>query len=270
MMKILIDYIYTVPPVILRVSLTILASLFLLGSTKLAKRFMPSSPEDTASIIGMSSTVAVIYAMFIGFIIYFSLANFSKAQDSEKHEAIIVDAINYEASFLPAPLSAQLHKTMQNYLEAVIYQEWPALHTGKTNTSAEASIHQFMQLLTQYKTTDPAQLNIWTDLIQKGNDLKAEHHIRTSFSTHSSIGKGIWVCLIATTLVMLISNSFFYFKKHKTHYIFLICLGSVSASLIFLEINVDQPYRGYNGIKASSLRASLTSMKVPPTYPASH
>lgn len=249
----LIDLIYNTPPSILRASLTVVGVTFLVVGSLCVKRYMPIETKDSAAIIGLSATVAVIYAMFFGFIILATINNFNNAQEAEINESVLIEAINYESSILSYPINKQLHDAINRYVQAVLHDEWPAARTGRINTAAALPLNQFMQLLVQYKPHDAAETAIWSNLIRRATELRSTHHLRIDSSSGSFIGATTWGCLIGATIVMLISNLFFLFHNRKVHYILLFCIGSAVGALLFLEISLDSPYRGYSAIKASHI-----------------
>lgn len=256
----LADLIYNTPPGILRVALTVIVVVFLIAGSHWAKRHTPIEAEDSDAIIGLSATVAVIYAMFFGFIILATIDNFNNAQNAEINESVIIDAINYESSALSYPTNNQLHDAMTRYVNAALHTEWPAARIGKINAAASLPLHQFMQLLVQYKPRDAAETAIWSDLLRRVTELRSIHDLRIDSSDGSFIGLTIWGCLIAATLVMLASNIFFYFHSRKVHYALLFCIGSAIAALLFLEVSLDNPYRGYSAIKTHQLEEALSHL----------
>lgn len=254
----LTDLIYNTPPGILRVALTVIVVIFLIAGSHWANRHTLIEAEDSDAIIGLSATVAVIYAMFFGFIILATIDNFNNAQNAEINESIIIDAINYEASTLSYPMNDQVHNVMARYTNAVLHTEWPAAHAGQVNAAAALPLHQLMLLLTQYKPRDAAETAIWSDLMHRVTELRSIHDLRIDSSSGSFIGITIWGCLIAATLVMLVSNLFFFFHNRTVHYTLLFCIGSAVAALLFLEVSLDNPYRGRSAIKTHQLEETLS------------
>lgn len=248
-----IDFIYSMHPFVLRALINIFIIIMLLGGTLLVLRFCPASEDDSDNVIGLSATVAFIWAIFIGFVIFASVNNLAKASDSAATEARLVSTINYEASFLSKPLALQTNLLLKKYLNNVINQEWPAMTIGKVDTSALAPLFQLKELLLNNKPAadDAVGVNLWTDLIQRTNDLYQEHETRIDFSQNLSLSTGVWYCLIIATFIMLLSNLFYYFKALSTQLILLCCIGVVTGLLVFLEISINFPYRGYYGVTSA-------------------
>lgn len=253
----LVDLIYNTPPIALRATLTVIVVAFLIVGTYCVKRYAPVEAEDSDAIIGLSATVAVIYAMFFGFIILATIDNFNNAQNAEINESVIIDAINYESATLSYPMNTQVHEVMTRYTNDVLHSEWPAAHLGQVNAAAALPLHQFMLLLTQYKPRSAAETAIWSDLMRRATELRTTHDLRIDSSSGSFIGLTIWGCLIAATLVVLASNLFFFFHRRNVHYVLLFCIGSAIAALLFLEVSLDNPYRGYAAIKTHHLEEAL-------------
>lgn len=255
------NVIYSFPPLVLRVLLTIFFSFFLLFGTKLVLCFAPPHSEDSDAIIGLSATVTFIYTIFFGFVIFFSINNFNDAKDSERKEALDVQSVNYEARLLGDSFYSQTRSVLINYLDTAIHEEWPAAHDGRINHSASLYLSRLDQLTAGFKPNDSAQVGVWLSLIQALHSLHADYDARIDDSSGSSIGRNIWICLVASTFVMLISNMFYVFNQRREQYILLLCIGSVAASLIFLEISVDSPYRGSYAVVPSHLQAALQSLR---------
>ena len=256
-----IDFIYSLPPLCLRILMTLVATACLVLMTFLLKRYCPTNPNDSATAIGHATTVSTIYAMFIGFVVFSSMANFNSAQTSEANEANIVNATNYAASMLPRPLSTQIHDGLVSYLKADLQEEWPAAQKGQRNTAASIPLQKMMRLIMAYKPTDPNDRDILMRVIQHLEDLQSEHEVRRSALTGSGIGRSIWICLIAATLVMMLSNSFYFFANRTLQLILIFCVGSISGSLIFLEISIDDPYRGFYAVGTTHLQNALVTLQ---------
>lgn len=256
-----IDFIYSLPPLVLRVFLTTLFTSLLFIGTHIVLRYFPPSSDDSDAIIGLSATVTFIYTIFFGFVIFFSINNYNNAQTEEANEALLVNTISYEAGILGEPLATHVHQSLVQYLDAAVNKEWPAAREGHLDQSASVSLDMLTQLVARYKPIDAAQVSIWTNLIQQINALHAQYDTRADASSGSTIGRSIWLCLIMSTFVMLLSNIFYSFNQRREQFILLFCIGSVSASLIFLEISIDSPYRGFYAIPSDHLQTSLASIQ---------
>lgn len=260
----MIDFIYSMHPYWLRASINTVILIILFSGIIWVRRRIIRDNEDHDAVNGASAVVAMMYAIFLGFVIFSSVNNLGVAADSATTEAHLVSTINYEASFLSKPLELKTREILKQYLTDVINKEWPAMKVGETNVSGLSSLKKLKALLLNNKPTDAesVDINLWTDLVQRTNDLYQEHANRTAFAQDLSLSKGVWYCLVAATVIMLISNMFFYFSKRKAHIILLSCVGVITGLLLFLEVSINFPYRGYYGVTPDGFVAVLQQLNL--------
>ncbi len=258
----MIDFIYSIPPFVLRLSINAVILCILLGSALLVKRHITHHNDDHEAVNGVSSIVSVMYAIFIGFVIFSSVNNLQTATEAARTEAHIVSTINYDASFFSASTSMEVRKILQAYLHDVIEQEWPAMQAGQVNNAALQPLYQLKDLILarQPNSLNDVQVHLWTDLIRQTNNLFQEHEDRMHYAKDLSLNSGVWYCLILATIMMLVSSSFFHFVDRRKYFIMIICIGVITGLLLFLQTSINFPYRGYYGVTSTGYQALLTQL----------
>ena len=256
----MIDFIYSIPPYYLRVLINLTVLLVLLFGNLMVRRYCNRDNVDHDAVNGISAIVSMMYAIFIGFVIFASVNNLATAEDSARTEAHLVSTVNYDASFLPDPVHREAQQILRTYLNNVINIEWPALKLGQEDNSGLEPLKQLKTLLLHNKPADTnaVDVNVWTDMMQQTNNLFQEHEDRMHFSKNLSLSKGVWFCLIAATVVMLASSSFFFFEDRRKYILLIACIGIITGLLLFLETSINFPYRGYYGVTPDGFKALLT------------
>jgi len=255
----MVDFIYSIHPYFLRLAINILILLILLFGNLLVRRYCNRDNIDHDAVNGISAIVSMMYAIFIGFVIFASVNNLATAEDSARTEAHLVSTLNYDASFLPEPAKNEAKEILKTYLNDVITIEWPSLKQGGENRAALEPLKQLKALLLNNKPADShaVDVNVWTDMMQQTNNLFQEHEDRMHFSKNLSLSKGVWYCLIVATLVMLVSSCFFFFEDRRKYVVMLTCIGIITGLLLFLETSINFPYRGYYGVTSEGFQALL-------------
>jgi hypothetical protein len=231
-----------------------------MAGTFIVRCYLPPHEQDANITNGLVSAIAVIYAIFIGFIIFFSMNNLDKAELSAKQEALLASTIAYDASFLPKLYSEKIQQLMKNYLQTVIDEEWPAIEEGKDNTKAATFLYQLKNLLKTYKPANDTEASIWINLIQQTNQLHEEHQTRLHFAHNNSLRSLIWYCFAVVTLVLLVAILFYHFSKLSTQLILLACVAIATGLVLFTEININFPYGGYYAVKPEAFKIALASL----------
>ncbi len=259
----MVDFIYSMHPYLLRATINLTVLFVLLCGNLLVRRYCARDNIDHDAVNGASAIISMMYAIFIGFVIFASVNNLATAEDSARTEAHLVSTVNYDASFLPKPVNGEVQQILKSYLNDVVNKEWPAMKQGKVDNSGLESLKQLKILLLHNKpaNADSAAVNVWTDVMQQTNNLFQEHEDRINFSQNLSLSTGVWYCLISATLVMLISSSFFFFKDKRKYVVLLACVGIITGLLLFLETSINFPYRGYYGVSADGFKALLTQLE---------
>lgn len=260
----MLDLIYNIPPFCLRIIINTIVLLFLLGGTLLVKRYCARNNDDHDAVNGAAATVSMMYAIFLGFVIFASVNNLGTAEDSARAEQHLISTISYEASLLPKPINGQVQQTLKAYLDDVINKEWPAMKVGQINNAALMPLQRLKEILQNNRPADTEAINVnlWTDLVQKTNDLFQEHEDRMTFAQDLSLSKGVWYCLVAATVVMLMSNLFFFFTDRRKYVVMLFCIGIITGLLLFLETSINFPYRGFYGVGPEGFQAILGQMSI--------
>ncbi|MES2204069.1 MAG: hypothetical protein V4496_02500 [Pseudomonadota bacterium] len=256
----MVDFIYNMPPYFLRIAINVTVLLVLLCGNLLVRRYCIRDNIDHDAVNGASAIVSMMYAIFIGFVIFASVNNLSTAEDAARTEAHLVSTINYDASFLPKPVNGEVQQALKNYLNDVVNKEWPAMKQGAVDNSGLESLKQLKVLLLNHRPADAdaVNVNVWTDVMQQTNNLFQEHEDRIHYSQNLSLSKGVWYCLISATLVLLVSSSFFFFEDRRKYVILLACIGIITGLLLFLETSINFPYRGYYGVSPDGFKTLLT------------
>lgn len=254
------DFIYSMPPFCLRIAINATVLMVLLCGNLLVRRYCARDNIDHDAVNGASAIVSMMYAIFIGFVIFASVNNLATAEDSARTEAHLVSTVNYESTFLSAPVHREVQGILRNYLNDVITVEWPAMKQGKENNAGITSLKQLKTLLLKNKPSDAQTVNagVWTDMMQQTNNLFQEHEDRMNFSKSLSLSKGLWYCLISATVAMLVSSSFFFFEDRRKYVVMLVSVGVITGLLLFLETSINFPYRGYYGVTPDGFKTLLT------------
>ena len=85
------------------------------------------------------STIGVIYAVMLAFVLVIVWQDFDRAQNDTVREANYFAQIYRDATGLPEPFRSQLLEANGNYLKAVIKYEWPQMQRGERSLEAQAA-----------------------------------------------------------------------------------------------------------------------------------
>lgn len=259
----MLDFFYNLSPSIFRSVLYIIVLLFLFLVNHGVSRYCAKNNNDHDGINGASATVSMMYAVFLGFVIFSSVNNMSTADDSARQEAHLVSTIAYEGSLVSQSFGIEVTEIMRHYLHQVINEEWPVMQQGAVHPIAISALVDLKQVLTKNKPNSSSvtvDAKLWTNMVENANALYQAHETRMSYANSPALSSGIWYCLVVATLILLTSNSLFFFEDRRKKIILLICIGMITALLLFLEANINFPYRGHYALSSHYFQDVLSQL----------
>lgn len=254
----MIDFIYSVPSFVLFIFVSLILLLFSYTSTGLVQRYISLKfrCDENEAVVAISAIIGVIYAILVGFTFLFELDSYNKADQSEKEEAKLVFASFRKALELPEPGATQIRKLLVAYVDNTIQVEWPKMVAGKPvgNSGTQLVMNMFM-VLHNFTNLNPAQVQSLNSLSISINALFDQHEERVAHS-HTVLNSSIWFVLFLGTLLTL-SSCFILGMDPRLHYACITTVTLMIASVVFLMLTLDRPYRGDLSVKPETFQSTL-------------
>ncbi|HJD56308.1 MAG TPA: DUF4239 domain-containing protein [Rickettsia endosymbiont of Pyrocoelia pectoralis] len=260
MLNHIIDFIYTVPNIVLFLIINIVLMSFCGLCLHLTKHIIPNKVQrqELGSLGGfLSGAVGSMYAVSTGFVLIYLLGNFNKAQEVVATESTVLMRLADSVGWLPQEMRPELYQDIKNYAKDLVGREWQLMKDGK-KIGHEALI--FLQDITKrlkaYNAPNPMQLFIQKEIIKEIKELYTVRYNRVKMS-YFSLNIQYWVVIFIMTVINLIFVCILGTKLylHKTSVI-LVCI--TSSSMLFLLFILDKPFRGPFAVNQYDLNKAVS------------
>lgn len=243
----------------LLIIMTIAISLF---SIILSKRLILTRLRyrDNATIASISSLIGIIYGVLVGFIALYLIDNNDHASDAVLREASAVANVYRESQWLKPPIPAEIHTQMEAYVATVINKEWPLMRDGSdAEEEGDFIIQRVSSLLRNYPIVTETDKIIVQDLLGELKALYNSRHERISLS-RAQLSPELWeVVLVGTILIIGINYAFR--VNFFLHLFGISAFAIMAASMLFLLVTLDRPFRGEFAIQPDAFWAVQRFMK---------
>lgn len=204
------------------------------------------------------SAVGTMYAIVAGLLVFGVYSTFDDASKASADEASNLTLMYYNAEAFPQPERGQAQQAITDYTRSVIEDDWPALADGKGSPKTEQALDRM------YKLWAPMEPNgrwgdEYTASVDELNSVLMLRNQRIDDSG-SALNPIYWAMLFVGAFLTILHLVLLRMENRAMH---LIAVGVTAAMLgmvLFLLIEVNQPFRGEIALSPSNFRAALTSM----------
>lgn len=214
--------------------------------------------ESEGITVSFITVPAFLFGLSISSFSAALLSNHQSASASIVNEANAVTILTRISNNLPTSDKDKLANALNNYVNSIITQEWPAMRNAANSDRDNASL-ELVELsntanaIAMQKNQSQSLVNrIYTAL----DTLHHERLLRLSLA-HEFPSIVRWPSMFVLSFLLLFTVGLLQLRSHRAMKISLalgaLCIGS---SMIFLLANLS-PYRGLNAVKPDALKASL-------------
>src|SRR5689334_10337285 len=112
------------------------------------------------AVSGTVQAIGVFYGITVGLIAVGVWNTNSSASDLVSREASAIGGIYRDVSGFPSPVHDQLEGKLREYIEFVLYQDWPAQQQGKILDGGTVILNDFQRELFKFEPSTPGQNNL--------------------------------------------------------------------------------------------------------------
>lgn len=242
----LVDWLYGVPTWEMGiVVVAVIVGLALLGLVVSSRVLHLEIRRKHNEFAGFNSAlVGVIFAVLLAFIAVAAWESFDKASGTAAIEASLAGDLFRDANLMPEPQRTQLMSDMRDYVQIVLFKEWPEMAKGAPiGDEGWTPLNKFHRTLSQIAESNPVQLAMLGEALQRLNSLYDARRNRL-LAAQDHIDPSVWWVLIIGTVITI---GFTYLFGMESFPIHLLMTGVVAGSLalvLVLIIAFDYPFRG--------------------------
>ena len=256
----LLFYIPSTPLAILLIGLFLGVTV---GSLFLVRKFIPvhvlKSHNDVAGFI--FSTIGVIYAVLLAFMVIVSWQNFARADRNVAQEAICIEDLYRDSTGFPTYFKDTLRVALRDYASAIINDEWKTLASGKRSEKVQIASDKIWDLYTSFLPEDENQRIFFQESVQKLNEA-AELRRERILAAGPGIPSILWTVLICGGLITILFTIFFGTENFTAQLIMSSMLSTLVALSLFTIMTLDFPFTGSVTISQETFRTVLVHFKL--------
>ena len=206
------------------------------------------------------SVLGTTYAVVVGFMLWNVWNNFQLAEMNAQAEADSLANIYRLAQGLPATQAAEVKRLAREYVNAVIDEEWPAMHQQTFSSTGQRIIEQLWATLIQPPAHDAPQPVCLSQTLSELTVMTHHRRIR-ELQSRSKLPTILWTILIVGGCLTVGGSSLFGSDNFKLHFILVFSL-SLMISLILVAIaDIDRPFLGSIHVEPDAFRLARETFK---------
>lgn len=257
------DFLYDTRNSTLLVIFVVVGVILALACLHVFKTFFPSDKvlgETNATISIFIGVISIFIGVSFAFVVSNVYASYVAASDNALLEASQLFELHKLVSTLPNTES--LKQDIIDYTLYVANVEYPSLENGITPMEGHILLDGIGEKLYMYDPQGQRENAIFNKAVGVYNDVVTLKVARLA-SAQSGIAPELWWVLIIGSILIIIMT-WFVKCSLELQYVFTAITTAALASMIFLIVALDYPFRGDYGLDSEPFLTSAALMAVSP------
>ena len=250
------DFVYNIPNVILLILfITVMVSISLVGLYYFNELTYDRTYNDNNTGVFLAA-ISIVIGVTLAFIVTNEWTKYSDAQENQIEEANFLNLIYQTALVLPNTECIQ--RSLVNYLCSIVNLEFPAMQSGQLPESSEC-FYRFQESILLYNVDlNNKQLILYTQMLDYFNQSVSLRNKRLQ-SAIIGLPQELWWMMIFGYIITMVMM---WFISGDLRYRLLMngFVISVYATVLFLAVVLDYPYRGQFSLTPAPYQFVLNSI----------
>jgi hypothetical protein len=204
------------------------------------------------------SCFCVFYGLLLGLIAVTAYQGVSEAGSNVTREAAALSALYEDVSRYPEPYGQNLRWLLRDYTRYVIKYAWPLQQRGIVPEEGTIRAEAFHDRLLDFQPRTPAEEILHAEAMRQLNHFLECRRMRL-FSVKSALPASMWYVMILGA-VLTIAMCWLFDMKFITHLVLGGILSAYLGTMMFLIIDMNQPFRGDVSITAEAFETLYRRM----------
>ena len=249
------DWIFDAPLWLVGPGLVVgLVGVSLAGLALVRARVMPRlhvTSEDSHFVGPMVHSIMVFYGLVLALIAVNVFETYSECSKIVSTEATAIAMLYRDVSSYPEPARSELQTSMRDYVEQLIRDAWPLQRAGKIPAGGVERMDKVQGRLAAFEPTTEGEKALHAEAWRAYNQVIEARRARLDEVT-TGLPTVMWLVVLLVAAISLSASFFFHVEDVRLHRILVTLLATFIASVIFLTLALDHPFRGDLGISAES------------------
>lgn len=231
----------------------------LLGGTSLAvlavrPRILPrirATFEDNDFVGVMVHSIMVFYGLVLALIAVRVFESYSECSRVVSTEASAIAMLYRDAQSYPEPARSEIQTALRDYTHNLINEAWPLQRKGRIPRGGVALMDSIQARLAAFEPTTEGQKALHVETWRAYNHFVDARRTRLENLT-TGLPAVMWMVVLLGAAISLSAASFFHVPDARLHAVLVAMLATFIASVIFVVIALDHPFRGDLGIRTEA------------------
>ena len=202
------------------------------------------------------STIGVIYAVMLAFVLVIVWQDFDRAQNNTVTEANYFAQIYRDTVGLSEPFRSQFIEANANYINTVIKYEWPQMQLGEKSTEAQAAADKVWEITARFDPKTDREKIFFSEMLKKMNNAVEMRRQRLQ-DARSGIHPSLWFVLLLGGIITVVFTFFFGSQNLYAQLTMTTLLAVLIVLIIFTILIMDFPYSGDMSISVTPFQQVL-------------
>ena len=204
----------------------------------------------------MFNTLGVIYAVLLAFVVIAVWQNYNEAKSGMTNEVTCYAEMYRDLNGLPDHFRLPTMDALDNYIRAVVTDEWPKMARGERSLQVEALAKQFWTVFTVFEPESENDKIYYAEALTRLNNA-VEYRRERLVNSQTGIHPVIWFVLIVGGIITIVFTFFFGSENLLAQLIMTSLLAVVISMILFTIMVLDYPFTGSVGIKPDAFNTIL-------------
>jgi hypothetical protein len=206
------------------------------------------------------STIGVVYAVMLGFVLIVVWQNFDVTRDNTVSEANCYADIYRDLGGLPDPFRSEARTALTKYVNSIVEDEWPLMSLGQRSLKTQELSTAFWDMYASYEPVTESQKIYYQEILQKMNDGGELRRERLADAV-TGINPVLWFVLLLGGIITIAFTLFFGSDNVKAQMIMTTLLSLLIALILFTTFSMDYPFSGDVNIGPQPFKQVLMYLK---------
>jgi hypothetical protein len=189
------------------------------------------------------SVLGTTYAVIIGFMLFAAWSDFRIAEQNSDAESSCLINLYWAASGLPHAQGQEIRKLANDYADAMINDEWPAMYQGRLSHTGTEIIEKFWAVASQPQPLSASEQVSLQQTVAEISSITERRRIR-QLQSQTRLPGILWAVLIIGAVITIMSSCLFGSEYPALHLLQLLTLSLLLSLALVTVADINRPFRG--------------------------
>ncbi len=233
-----------------------------LAATWITRRRFPERVHTANNEVAgfIFAAVAVIYGVLLAFVVVVVWQSYDHAHTIVEQEAnAVIDAYRFSWE-LPPPYDHELRSAVKTYTTSLIQDDWPAMKSSNGSPASEQKLEALWDIHRELSTAEATTGGPPENLFATLANIENQRRLRLNENFVELPGM-LWALLLIGALLTMSFTLFFRSPNARAHYLMVALMTGIIAFVLFLIMELDDPFIGDITITPHPLMHALTTIE---------